>query len=439
MSLIELIIPSTIFNLLHFWISSKIIKEKIKIKSTKNIIVFIALTILVAVVNFYFKNFLKGAINFLFIFISYYFIYDKSINKIFGLTFTTFILFFLSEIIYSLVLLIFINVFPKLNNYYQSLIVVSLANIIIGGISLLIYKIKMIEKLFSKIIKNQAITKFLGIAITAVFSMFILANKNFLLIESSPQYILNFFLIILFCCIIYFLLREKNENNVLSLKYEQLFNYLEDYEKELNKKSIFIHEFRNQIIAIKGFNDGKNKELEKYIQTIVNDNQEGEAKLLKDMENIPKGGLKGLIYYKLGYLNDEGISVTTSVDPKVKKNMFSKMTPKQYKEVIKVIGVLLDNAIESARTSNDKQICLEMYCHKNTLYFILSNTYHDQIDISKIDQVGYSTKGKDRGYGLPLVKKILNDNKYMSLKQEVINNFYIATFTIDFKNIPNTN
>lgn len=435
MSLVELMIPAAIFNCFHLYLSSKIMNENIKIKSYRNIIIFLFSMILIALTSLVFKNFLRGAINFLTIFMTYYLIYNKSINKIFSVTFTSFVLFFVSEILYSILLSLLIYVIPFFLSTPRNLLFMIADNLFIGIIAFSLYKIPAVENLFSKLIKTYVKTQFMAIVITVIFSMFILANKNFLLFESNVEYVLNILLTILFCLIIFFLLKEKNENSALSSKYEQLFNYLENYEKELSKKGMLIHEFKNQIIAIKGFNDGKNSELEQYLQTIITDNKGDETKLLKDMENVPKGGLKGLIYYKLNYLNDEGINVSTIVNPNVKKSLFSKISPKLYKDIIKITGILLDNAIEASRISIEKQICLEIYREKQIFNFVLSNTYSGQIDIDKLDHIGYSTKGKGRGYGLTLANNILNDNECMNLKREVINNFYITILTINLKSI----
>ena len=321
------------------------------------------------------------------------------------------------------------------SNALETLTIFSLCNLMIGLIAVGIYNIKYVKSLSARMIKSYERTKFTGIVLVVLFSLCILANKNFLLFGFNLQYGLNLLLVILFCAIIFLLLKEKNESTSLSIKYEQLFHYLENYEKELSRKSMCIHEFENQLIAIKGFNDNKNEDLEKYLATIINDTRSTETKLLKDMENVPIGGLRGLIYYKLSYLTDEGFFVNTSVSSKVKKTLFSDRNSRIYKDIIKITGILLDNAIESARESKEKQIYLEIYYEKGTFFFVLSNTYGKALNLLRLSETGYSTKGKGRGYGLTLANKIVSDNQFIHLDRQIINHLYVVTLSIETKNI----
>jgi two-component system sensor histidine kinase AgrC len=153
-----------------------------------------------------------------------------------------------------------------------------------------------------------------------------------------------------------------------------------------------------------------------------------EVKGLKGMESIPKGGLKGLIYYKLSDL--KGINIITNISPNIKKHSFFKCNSPMYNDVLKIIGIYIDNAIEACSNAKEKEIAMEIYCQKNEFHFILSNTYDEIRNISRLEEIGYSTKGKNRGYGLYLVKKIIE--KYDSIYQtrEVNEKYYTIHLTI---------
>src|SRR5690606_11543903 len=124
------------------------------------------------------------------------------------------------------------------------------------------------------------------------------------------------------------------------------------------------------------------------------------VKGLNGMENIPKGGLKGLLYYKLGDLSKDGINVVTNISPKIKKDLFSKIDIELYKDIVKILGIYLDNAIEAVKNASNKEIFLEMHNTRNKFHIVLSNTYHQKPNLDVMGDVGYSTKGKGRGYGL---------------------------------------
>lgn len=167
----------------------------------------------------------------------------------------------------------------------------------------------------------------------------------------------------------------------------------------------------------------------------MSDLKNSESYIIKNMKNLPKGGLKGLIYYKLGYLNEEGIKVILSINENIRKMPYMKIKPDLNKDILKIIGVYLDNAVEAAVESKQKEISLEMFYEKGIFTFILSNTYSGKITIDPLERKYKSHKGKNRGYGLLLVDKIMKNNKNISRHTEVVNNFYIQYLYVDFKNI----
>ena len=61
---------------------------------------------------------------------------------------------------------------------------------------------------------------------------------------------------------------------------------------------------------------------------------------------------------------------------------------------------------------------------------IISNTYENKIDKSKIGKERISTKGKNRGHGLLLVNHIVKENKIFKLNTDVQNGIYTQTITI---------
>ena len=54
-------------------------------------------------------------------------------------------------------------------------------------------------------------------------------------------------------------------------------------------------------------------------------------------------------------------------------------------------------------------ILISLYADDNNLVIEISNKFDGDIDISRIDDAGFTTKGNGHGYGLSLVKKILSE------------------------------
>ena len=174
-----------------------------------------------------------------------------------------------------------------------------------------------------------------------------------------------------------------------------------------------------------------NKKLKQY----VNENLEKVKELddnvwLEKLTNLPTGGIKGLVYLKIKKMLENNIIIYVDVDDnlKIKSNWIN--VNNNLEDYTRVLGVYLDNAIEASIESKDKQIILEFIDNDDEIEFILSNTYKGTIDLGEIDKEKYSTKGKGRGYGLSLVKDIIDKNKYISQKREINGKFYVQKLCI---------
>lgn len=429
----SIVTSSLIITFFIIYIARVLFDKPINFKDRKTLISLIILIILVPIAYYIFDNFIRVFINCIILSLTYKFIFKEKILKSLFVSFLTMTYFFIAEIIFSIILVIFlsINAIELEQNWTGTIF----ANIYISLLAFLIVNITPLTNFLIKIVKKYERTKYSEAIIIMIFAIGILSNKNVLFLGINLEYIMNLFLVIIFGVIVFYFIKEKEYSFQLSLKYDQLFKYVCKYEKELTNKNMTIHEFKNQLIAIKGFIDEKDKNIDKYLDSLINDFKKIESKVLKNMEHIPSGGLKGLIYFKLGDLEEEKIKVCTNISPTIKKNIFDNMDPELYKDIIKIIGVYLDNAIEAARISEKKKIILEMFLHDKEFNFIFSNTYDGKIDINRLSEIGYSTKGKGKGYGLALADKIINKYDFIQQKREVINNLYIVYLTINLKNI----
>ena len=60
----------------------------------------------------------------------------------------------------------------------------------------------------------------------------------------------------------------------------------------------------------------------------------------------------------------------------------------------------------------------------------ISNTFNNKVDMNKIKNKKYSTKGKNRGYGLYIMNRLLKDNENISVDQSIKNKFFISKIII---------
>ncbi|MFA5407311.1 MAG: GHKL domain-containing protein [Bacilli bacterium] len=429
MSVVNYIISPILIVCCWLYAGTKIFDKKINFKSIKIILSIVLGALIFTVIYLSFDNFVRIFMNYILIGSLYKLVFNESINKSLAASFITISYYFISEIIVTALVALILNAFDA--QLDQNLVGSLLMNFSISFIYIILISSKKSDKVIKSIVHFFDRMKSQEMIICIVFAIGVFGKKNVTFLGVGIDYIMNLTLLCLFGLITYYLYKEKENHKSLSGKYDQLLNYVKRYEEEITAQSMSIHEFKNQIISIKGFIPKRNKQLNAYIDSIIIDLKNQESIVLKDMENLPKGGLKGLIYYKLGNLKDKGIKVITKIDPRLKKNFILENDYQLYNDVLKIIGVYLDNAIEAVSLADNKEILIEMYYDKKSCHCILTNTYDGEIEVNKIDNIGYSTKGKNRGYGLHLVNRIIDKYDNLSQTREVTEKTYSIHLIID--------
>jgi len=95
----------------------------------------------------------------------------------------------------------------------------------------------------------------------------------------------------------------------------------------------------------------------------------------------------------------------------------NKLNMKIY-EFTRILGILLDNAIEATSECNEKFINVTIRNDFNSprQLLIIENTYKNKdVDIERIFEKGYSTKDTNTGLGLWEVRQIISKNKNLNL------------------------
>ena len=228
--------------------------------------------------------------------------------------------------------------------------------------------------------------------------------------------------------------KEKTDNNKLTSEYDQLLQYVKTYEEVIEEKSKNQHEYQNQLILIKEMLGTRNKKVRNHISELLElEDQTEKYNWLNKLKNIPNGGLKGLIHYKITEMMKKDIKLYVDINDNVNNKRINKYLNDNLHDISKIIGVYIDNAIEAAVESKQRYIIIEAMIENNKLDFSISNTYSGTIDFNSIDKKGYSKKGKGRGYGLSLVQDIINRRKDIDQYREFNGIFFVQKTRFQYK------
>ncbi|MBF0805821.1 MULTISPECIES: GHKL domain-containing protein [unclassified Streptococcus] len=99
--------------------------------------------------------------------------------------------------------------------------------------------------------------------------------------------------------------------------------------------------------------------------------------------------------------------------------------------LVRLLNILLTNAIEAAQVSEEKRIDLALFRSDQGLEMILGNSRPSgELNIQKIFQPDWSTKGSGRGTGLFTVQRILKHEEAMLLETEIVSQHFTQHLTI---------
>lgn len=193
------------------------------------------------------------------------------------------------------------------------------------------------------------------------------------------------------------------------------------------------HENKNKLIIIKGLINKNNEELINYVNYLINDNIKIKDKWLNELKYIPMPSTKNFLNYKINILANAKAEIEIFVSEELEKINIKKLNISIVNNLNTIIGVMLDNMIEAITKSSLKQVSINIYISNSSLHFLLANTFMKKPDLNKINTIGYSTKGKNRGIGLSLVNDIIKTNKNLELETKIEEKFFVQHLKV--KNI----
>ena len=106
------------------------------------------------------------------------------------------------------------------------------------------------------------------------------------------------------------------------------------------------------------------------------------------------------------------------------------MDKTKIREVCIILGIYLDNALEAAEKSKEKNVVLEIYEINKEINFVISNTYEEILSIKNMNRKNFTTKGKNHGRGLYYVNKIIKKYKWISQEQMFLNKYFIQKLIV---------
>ena len=414
-------------NYIEIAITMLLFTTILKIDTTKKqkIIYILLFATLNIITNYIIPNPFKVILNLILSPILVYFIFKTTILKS---ILSEIIPIVIGTIIETIILRIYYIAFGISNEIAYSVPIYRILFLFINYLNwFILYKICKNKNINITILDTMDKRTKILLILNSIFMIISFALQSFLVsfyIDNLPIYVTAISLIVLLG---YYIISFYSLIKTTKLQMtEQILEQTNQYNKTLtilhDNIRCFKHDYNNMITTLGGYILSEDNEgLKKYYNELLQDCSRVKSLSALSPEVINNPAIYSLLTNKYHQASELGINmnIESFMD-------FHKINMKVY-EFTKILGILLDNAIEAAKECQEKNINIIIrndFKVKRQLV-IVENTYKDKnIDTEKIYEKGFTSKPNNTGLGLWETRQILKRNNNLNLFTSKNNEFF---------------
>ncbi|MBW3349387.1 GHKL domain-containing protein [Limosilactobacillus reuteri] len=204
------------------------------------------------------------------------------------------------------------------------------------------------------------------------------------------------------------LLQNKATIQNQQLELVNLSQYTSHIETMYDELRRFRHDYKNILLSLNDAVENRNidqvSDIFKRVVIPTNVNVEARTSVLGKLAEVKNLEIKSLIYSKTMEAIDKGIKVEIEIEKPIKLD-----TNIQITDMLRIISILFDNAINATLNAKQPQINLSMFEEKNVQIFQIGNsTKEEHINLSKLSgRFNGVLTNSHHGLGLRNLRSIL--------------------------------
>ena len=199
---------------------------------------------------------------------------------------------------------------------------------------------------------------------------------------------------------------------------EHLQTYTDEIVSLYNEIRGFRHDYAGMLVSMQmAIDSGDLQEIDRiYNKVLVKANQKlrSDKYTYFDLNNIEDSALRSLIAQSIVYAQNNDVEFTLEVKDVVTRLSIDLL------DLVRIMSVLLNNAVEGAAESYLKQMEVAVIKMDLETVIVIQNSCKITMTPSEdLFELGFSTKGRNRGIGLNNVKEILGKYENIILETEM--------------------
>lgn len=325
---------------------------------------------------------------------------------------TTYTIVTITELVFIFLVEFFVgDISTLIHNFYNKLSI-ALMHILFLYLAYLFIRKKKI-RFFQKLITSNKVFP-VALLIIAFIQIFLFINffNEIIFYDKAEHFMYGgipiYILLILVCYVLSFIILKKWFEEETKREIKQTESIYQEHVDELiiSMKSKH-HDINNHLNVLYSLVESEEyPEVKKYLKELVK-----ETSNINESLKISNRTLGALIFSKSQKAFASDIDFQIYIQPSF--NEFVKIMPT---DLIKLLSNLIDNAFENALkipSKSERKVFLNLDSKLNICRIQIKNTGEAIKNFEKACEIGFSSKGKNRGYGLAIVKQVVN--KYQGI------------------------
>ncbi|WP_197458303.1 sensor histidine kinase [Streptococcus sp. DD10] len=220
--------------------------------------------------------------------------------------------------------------------------------------------------------------------------------------------------------------QKKNQENLQS--------YTDKIVSLYNEVRGFRHDFAGMVTSLSlSIDSGDLEEIKAIHRDVLetaNSHLGAEKFTIFELNNIGDNALRSVLMDKAIKAEEYGLNLTLDI-----KDYIGRL-PIQMLDLVRMTNIIFDNALEGAYDSYSKEVVISVIDLPNRYVIVVKNSRkRGELRYEDVYEIGYSTKGRHRGLGLPTVKKIIDNYENILLDTEITKDFFTQVISIEKEGI----
>ena len=224
-------------------------------------------------------------------------------------------------------------------------------------------------------------------------------------------------------------LEEKYQIHREVDEYEFLQYYTDEIEKQYSDMRKFKHDYQNILLSLNEYIKEEDLPgLKAYFYNkveIVSNKMMNHDFMLENLSRIKIKEVKSILASKLAMGVEKGVTIGFEAREDIS------VIPMDTVVLVRMLGIILDNAIEELIELGEGKLLVGVWNEVDGVTFIIQNTCRVDIPkLHKLEEPGFSTKGKKRGIGLNNLMELVEKEPNVLLQTSIVDDQFVQVISI---------